>query len=46
MACSNGPLMDEPMQGSVFIVDDLQLEKEYISEKGLSNKDMYGPFGG
>ena len=38
--------MDEPMQGGVFIIDDLYLEKEYIEEKGMTNKDQYGPFGG
>mmetsp|Transcript_2734 Transcript_2734/g.4662 ORF Transcript_2734/g.4662 Transcript_2734/m.4662 type:complete len:439 (+) Transcript_2734:1501-2817(+) len=33
MAVSNGPLMDEPMQGAVFIVDDLELDRKHIEEK-------------
>lgn len=46
MAVANGPLMDEPMTGSVFVVDEVQLEKTLIEEKEITNSDKYGPIGG
>mmetsp|Transcript_39574 Transcript_39574/g.60492 ORF Transcript_39574/g.60492 Transcript_39574/m.60492 type:complete len:101 (+) Transcript_39574:2788-3090(+) len=44
MASQTGPLMDEPMQGAIFLIDDVELNAEVV-ESG-KNLDQYGPFSG
>ena len=50
MAVQKGPLMDEPMQGSVFIVESLKSHKEAQAEGGAEGdsgpQSRFGPFGG
>ena len=32
LASVNGPLMDEPMQGAIFIVESLDLDKDQLEK--------------
>ena len=41
LATFSGPLMDEPMQGAIFIIEDISLAEELKED---TSDD--GPFGG
>lgn len=43
LATFNGPLMDEPMQGAVFIIEDIELT---VDANEATDNQNYGPFGG
>ena len=46
MATKAGPLMNEPMQSAIFILEDCQLDKEKAQETTLESMSQYGPLQG
>ena len=50
MATVTGPLMDEPMQGAVFILENVAIDREGAEEHKAKEQDAsntkYGPFAG
>ena len=43
-ATLSGPLCEEEIQGTAFLIQSIQLEKE--DEVSVNEEDTYGPFGG
>jgi len=40
LACEKGPLMDEQMQGAVFIIDDIIINKEVAEQFQKKEEDV------